>query len=85
MTKATRISIAAMTAAFGLVGLGAANIAQARPGPLPDYHWCPGQPFDPAWGNNWDFSRCHDDHFYDGEARDQGHWHGDGPYDPGFS
>ena len=23
---------------------------------------------------------CHDDHWYDGEARDQGHWH-NGPWD----
>lgn len=24
--------------------------------------------------------RCHDDHFYDNDARDQDHWH-NGPYD----
>jgi hypothetical protein len=23
---------------------------------------------------------CHEDHFYDGDGRDQGHWHG-GPYE----
>jgi hypothetical protein len=32
------------TAGFGLAGLGAASLAEAQPaGPLPDYHWCPGQ------------------------------------------
>jgi hypothetical protein len=44
------------------------------------YHWCPGQWWDPGWGANWDGGRCHDDHWYDGEARDQGHWH-NGPWD----
>lgn len=75
-----------MGAGLGLVGLGAADIAQAHPAPfapMPDYHWCPGQPFDPAWGDNWDWGRCHDDHFYDGEPRDEGHFR-NGPYDPGF-
>ena len=35
--------------------------------PLPDYHWCPGQFWDPGWGNNWDWGRCHDDFYFDGE------------------
>ncbi len=48
---------------------------------MPDYHWCPGDPWDQGWGDNWDWGRCHDDGFYDGEPRDAGHWHGRGPYD----
>jgi hypothetical protein len=67
-----------MSAGLGLAGLGAAAIAEAQPAPLPDYHWCPGQFWNPGWGNNWGGDRCHDDHWYDGEARDQGHWHGYG-------
>lgn len=63
---------------MGLVGLGAAAIAEAQPAPFPDYHWCPGDNWDPGWGNNWDWGRCHDDGFYDGEPRDGDHWHGPG-------
>jgi hypothetical protein len=71
------------TAGFGLASLGVASLAEAAPGaPLPDYHWCPGQFFDPGWGHNWDQGRCHDDNFFDGEPHDQGHWHGMGPWHP---
>ena len=48
-----------MAAGLGLVGLGAANEAQAQPGPLPQ--WCPGDFWDPGWGPNSDWNRCHDD------------------------
>jgi hypothetical protein len=67
---------------LGLAGLTAAGVAQAVPAPLPDYHWCPGQFWDPAWGFNWGGDRCHDDFYFDGEPRDQGHWHGHGPWHP---
>jgi hypothetical protein len=73
-------STVVMTAGLGFAGLGAAAVAQAQPVPFPAYYWCPGQWWDPGWGGNWDGGRCHDDHWYDGEARDQGHWH-NGPYD----
>jgi hypothetical protein len=68
------------TAGLGLAALGTVTVAEAQHGPLPDYHWCPGQWWDPGWGNNWDWGRCHDDGFFDGEPRDQGHWHGEGPW-----
>ncbi|EUA33179.1 hypothetical protein I553_7587 [Mycobacterium xenopi 4042] len=32
---------------------------------MPDYHWCPGQFWDPGWGPNWDWDDCHDDHHRD--------------------
>jgi hypothetical protein len=64
-----------MSAGLGLAGLGAAAVAEAQPAPLPDYHWCPGQFWDPGWGNNWEGGRCHDEHWRDGEARDGAHWH----------
>ena len=70
------------TAGLGFAGLGAASVAEAVPGPFPAYHWCPGQFWDPGCGNNWDFGRCHDDFYYDGEPHDQGHWHGYGPWHP---
>ena|SRR6516165_1655466 len=74
-------STVVMTAGLGLAGSGAAAVAQAQPAPFPDYHWCPGQWWNPVWGGNWDGGRCHDDHFYDGEGRDRDHWH-NGPWDP---
>ena len=49
---------------------------------MPDYHWCPGQDWDPGWGNNWDSGRCHDDFYGDGDPHDAGHWHGPGPWHP---
>jgi hypothetical protein len=76
-------STVAMTAGLGLAGLGAAAAADAQPAPFPEYHWCPGQFWDPGWGPNWDMGRCHDDHFFDGEARDGNHWH-NGPWNPGW-
>jgi hypothetical protein len=68
---------------FRVRGFGAAAVGQAQPAPFPDYHWCPGQWWDPGWGANWDGGRCHDDHWYDGEGRDQGHWH-NGPWNPNW-
>jgi hypothetical protein len=74
----------AIASGLGLAGVGAASVAEAMPmAPLPDYHWCPGEFFDPGWGNNWDQGRCHDDGFFDGEPRDGGHWHGNGPWNGG--
>src|ERR1700729_2393136 len=49
---------AAAVAGLGLVGLGAATDAHAQPGPFPQ--WCPGEFWDPGWGNNWDWNGCHD-------------------------
>ncbi len=72
----------ALSTGLGLAGLGAASVAEAYPGPMPDYHWCPGQNWDPAWGNNWDSNRCHDDHYHDGDSHDQGNWHGQGQWHP---
>ena len=85
MKKIVRIaaSAVALTAGLGLAGSGASAIAHANPAPLPEYHWCPGQWWDPGWGGNWDASRCHGDHWYDGEVHDQGHWH-NGPWDPNW-
>ena len=73
----------AITTGLGLAGLGAASVAEAYPGPLPDYHWCPGEGWDAGWGLNWDWGRCHDDNYYDGDPRDAGHWHGPAGWDPG--
>ncbi|MBX9983000.1 MAG: hypothetical protein K2Z76_26010, partial [Mycobacterium gordonae] len=55
----------ALTAGLGMYGLGLATGAQAQPGPLPQ--WCPGDFWDPVWGNNWDNVNCHDN------------WRGAGP------
>src|ERR1700744_2931385 len=76
--KMKRIAAAtAITAGLGLAGIGTASLAEAQPSaPLPDYHWCPGQFWDPGWGNNYDWGRCHDDFYFDGEPHDRDHWHG---------
>ncbi len=60
-----------MTAGLGLAGLGAAAGAQAQPGPFPDYHWCPGDRWDPGWGFNWERGACHDDHHRDVDGWDR--------------
>jgi hypothetical protein len=68
-------SAVVMSAGLGLAGLGAAAVAEAQPAPLPDYHWCPGQFWDPGWGPNWEGGQCHDDHWRDHDQRDARHWH----------
>ena len=72
-----KISFAAMTvmmtAGFGLAGLTGATAAQAEPGPVPGYHWCPGDFWDPGWGFNWDAGTCHDDHHRDIDGVDHSH------------
>ena len=49
---------------------------------MPDYHWCPGQFWDPGWGNNWYWGRCHDDFYGDGDPHDRDHWHVAGDWHP---
>jgi hypothetical protein len=84
-----RVTISAliMTTGLGLAGLGVASVAEAQPGPFPQ--WCPGDFWDPGWGGNWDGGRCHDggpgfrhDDGRGGWNHDDGHgggWnHGDG-------
>jgi hypothetical protein len=60
MTKIVRTltATAVIAAGLGLAGLTAATDAHAQPGPLPT--WCPGDFWDPGWGNNWDWGGCHD-------------------------
>lgn len=85
-------STAIVTAGLGLAGLGAATEAQAQPGPFPEYHWCPGQPWNPGWGNNWEWNTCHDDfhrdidgynHDRDYRGPGPGGWNGHGDGDGG--
>jgi len=47
---------------LALSALGLAFPAQAAPSPAPTfhYHWCPGDNWNPAWGNNWNWNQCHD-------------------------
>ncbi len=56
----------ALAGAMGLFGVGTAVQASAQPaGPFPQ--WCPGDFWDPLWGDNWDGGHCHDN------------WRGPGP------
>jgi hypothetical protein len=84
MKNITRIATSSlvMTAGLGLASLGATAVAEAQPiAPPPTYHWCPGEWWDPGWGDNWDGGRCHDDFYRDGDPHDQWHWRGDGDRD----
>jgi hypothetical protein len=60
MTKSVRLiaGTATLVAGLGLAGLATAIEVQAQPGPLPT--WCPGDFWDPGWGDNWDWGGCHD-------------------------
>jgi hypothetical protein len=61
---------------FGLAGLPGPS-AQAAPAPAPTNHWCPGDRWDPGWGDvyDWDWNHCHD---WQGQAGPAG-W---GPWGP---
>jgi hypothetical protein len=61
--------------AFGLVGSISAHAT-----PPPGNHWCPGDPWNPAWGTvyDWDWNRCHD---WQGQAGQSGPA-GAGPWGP---
>lgn len=75
--------VATMFAIFvglGLAGLGAATEAQAQPGPFPQ--WCPGEFWDPGWGDNWDAWHCHDNWRGPGGPGGPG-WGRDHPGGPG--
>jgi hypothetical protein len=60
---------AVLTAGYAAAGAGGA-VAVAQPIPMPQYHWCPGDRWDPRWGNNWDAGNCHDDHHRDIDGPD---------------
>ncbi|CKN76827.1 Secreted protein antigen [Mycobacterium tuberculosis] len=62
------LMLAACILATGVAGLGVGAQSAAQTAPVPDYYWCPGQPFDPAWGPNWDPYTCHDDFHRDRTA-----------------
>ncbi|WP_162899248.1 hypothetical protein [Mycobacterium shigaense] len=66
-------------ALLGLAGVGVAADVQAQPGPFPQ--WCPGEFWDPGWGNNWDWNSCHD--WRGGPPPPPGWGHG-GPPPPGW-
>ena len=68
-----------MTAGLGLAGLGVAAIAQAQPAPFPDYHWCPGEGWDPGWGPNWEGGSCRDEFHRGADGLDHSRdWRGPG-------
>jgi hypothetical protein len=71
----------AVTGSLGLAGLAiGAGAAQAVVGPAPEYHWCPGDGFDPGWGQNWDPGVCHDDYHRDSDGFDHSRdWGGPPP------
>jgi hypothetical protein len=59
------------TGALGFAGLAlSTGTAGAVVGGMPEYHWCPGDNFDPGWGNNWETNACHDDWHRDADGGD---------------
>jgi len=69
------VGLAAATTLVSTAGWGlASGIAEARVGPVPDYHWCPGD-------NDQDV--CHDDHHRDLDGNDHSRdWGGPPPMRP---
>ncbi len=69
MNTVARLAAAAImvTTGMGLAAAGTVTSAHADnpPWPFVGYHWCPGQPFDAAWGPQWDSTTCHDAHHRD--------------------
>jgi len=47
------VATAVLVAGSALAVLGTAAEARARPGPFP--LWCPGDYWDPGWGDYWDY------------------------------
>ena len=45
--------------------------------PALDYHWCPGEFWNPLWGFNWEGGECHDDHHRDADGDDHSRDFGD--------
>jgi hypothetical protein len=68
----TRLAAATFAAAagFGLASVATATNARADDPPWPyvGYHWCPGQPFNAAWGPQWEDRTCHDAHHRDADG-----------------
>jgi hypothetical protein len=82
--KSTRFTTTlVLSGSLGLFGLGVASgVAEAMPmTPMPTYHWCPGDNWDPGWGNNWYGDGCHDDHHRDMDYgnHDHDYWGDNGP------
>lgn len=70
----TAVAAVLLGAAGSPLATGPAN---AQVGRFPDYHWCPGNFWDPGWGLNWDWGNCHDDHHRDRDGGDHNHdWWG---------
>jgi hypothetical protein len=80
MNVVTRFAAKAImvTAGFGLATVGIMPSAHADdpPWPFVGYHWCPGQPFSPLWGPQWDPVTCHDAHHrdLDGVVHNNDYW-----------
>jgi hypothetical protein len=50
----------AVFAGVALPGIGPTGSAHAQPGIAPQVHWCPNDPWNPAWGENKYWNQCGD-------------------------
>jgi hypothetical protein len=76
-------SAAALAGGLGVASLGlSTGVAQAAPQFAPAYHWCPGDFWDPGWGDNWEWGGCHDDHHrdWDGDDHSRDFWRDGGDH-----
>ncbi|BBX57768.1 hypothetical protein MSHO_31130 [Mycobacterium shottsii] len=69
-----------MALGLGLAGVGVASEAAAQPGA--PTQWCPGDFWDPGWGENWDMGHCHDNWRGPGPNPQPGHAGPGGPGEP---
>lgn len=79
MTISRKLILSATAAAVfsaGSVGLASgANAAPAPAWPAPQYHWCPGEFWNPIWGINLNLGECQADGVLDRDRPDN--WRGD--------
>ncbi|WP_074245949.1 hypothetical protein [Mycobacteroides abscessus] len=60
-----------ITAALGAVATGGITAAaEAAAAPMPTYHWCPGEFWNPIWGLNISWNECSADGILDRDRPD---------------
>lgn len=70
LVELTATVVATGTLGFAGLALSTGIAGAVVGGAAPQYHWCPGDYFDPGWGNNWEPGGCHDDFHRDGDGGD---------------
>ena len=80
MNKTVRFAAAAIMVSSGFGLAGAVTTTSARADdptwPFVGYYWCPPNPWNPAWGPQWEPNTCHDAHHraVDGTIHSNDYW-----------